>query len=88
MCHVAAGLTEGVLEFAKGFAIWDLAPGHYILHAAGGIVIDLDGNPISLDYHLQSLTDIAKAMDRRQKFIAAGNPELAQEVLRHINLPQ
>jgi myo-inositol-1(or 4)-monophosphatase len=28
LCHVAAGFTEAVIEFAKGFAIWDLAPGH------------------------------------------------------------
>lgn len=88
LCHVAAGFTEGVLEFAKGFAIWDLAPGHYILHAAGGAVIDLDGQPVSLDYHLQSLPDIAKAMDRRQQFIAAGNYALAQEVLRHLDIPR
>ncbi|MFI0793049.1 inositol monophosphatase family protein [Micromonospora rubida] len=88
LCHVAAGFTEGVLEFAKGFAIWDLAPGHYILHAAGGTVIDLDGNPIPLDYSLQSLADIAKAMDRRQMFIAAGSSELAEEVLRHLDLPR
>jgi hypothetical protein len=27
LCHVAAGFTEATLEFAKGFAIWDLAPG-------------------------------------------------------------
>ncbi|MEV0944020.1 inositol monophosphatase family protein [Micromonospora wenchangensis] len=88
LCHVAAGFTEGVLEFAKGFAIWDLAPGHYILHAAGGAVIDLDGQPVPLDYHLQSLPDIAKAMDRRQQFIAAGNHALAQEVLRHLDIPR
>jgi len=36
LCHVAAGFTDATVEFVKGFAIWDLAPGHYILHAAGG----------------------------------------------------
>jgi myo-inositol-1(or 4)-monophosphatase len=81
LCHVAAGFTEATIEFAKGFAIWDLAPGHYILHAAGGTVLDLGGQPISLDYGLDSLTDIAQAMDRRQTFVAAGTAELAREVL-------
>jgi myo-inositol-1(or 4)-monophosphatase len=33
LCHVAAGFTNATVEFAKGFAIWDLAPGHYITTA-------------------------------------------------------
>jgi myo-inositol-1(or 4)-monophosphatase len=86
LCHVAAGFTEAVLEFAKGFAIWDLAPGHYILHAAGGTVVDLAGQPLSLDYRLGSLANIAMAMDRRQKFVAAGSLELALEILRNLDL--
>ncbi|RKN48225.1 inositol monophosphatase family protein [Micromonospora endolithica] len=85
LCHVAAGFTEGVLEFAKGFAIWDLAPGHYILHAAGGTVLDLEGQPIPLDYGLASLIDIADAMDRRQKFVATGSRALADEILHYID---
>jgi myo-inositol-1(or 4)-monophosphatase len=44
LCHVAAGFTDAMVEFTKGFAVWDLAPGHYILHAAGGIVTHLDGS--------------------------------------------
>ncbi|WP_203919680.1 inositol monophosphatase family protein [Rugosimonospora africana] len=39
LCHVAAGFIEAVIEFAKGFAIWDLAPGHDILNAVGGTCI-------------------------------------------------
>jgi len=81
LCHVAAGFTEAVIEFAKGFAIWDLAPGHYILHAAGGAVLDLEGVPVSLDYGLNSLDEIAEAMNPRQKFVAAGTMELATEIL-------
>jgi myo-inositol-1(or 4)-monophosphatase len=86
LCHVAAGFTEAVLEFAKGFAIWDLAPGHYILHAAGGAVLDLDGKPISLDYKLGSFSEIASAMNPRQKFVAAGSSELAQEIVGVLDL--
>ncbi|MBI3688211.1 MAG: hypothetical protein HY241_12905 [Actinobacteria bacterium] len=82
LCHVAAGLTDAMIEFARGFAIWDLSPGHYILHAAGGTVVDLHGDPIPLDCGFQSLDDIALAMNGRQKFVAAGSSELAQEIVR------
>jgi len=81
LCHIAAGFTDATIEIAKGFAIWDLAPGHFVLHAAGGVVIDLDGNSIALDYGLNTLTDIKQAMDPRQKFIAAGDQALAEEIL-------
>ncbi len=86
LCHVAAGFTDAMIEFAKGFAIWDLSPGHYILHAAGGVVLDLQGAPISLDYQLHSLSDIADAMNGRQKFVAAGSAQLAQEILRVLDV--
>ncbi len=86
LCHVAAGFTEAMIEFAKGFAIWDLSPGHYILHAAGGVVLDLKGAPISLDYGLDSLGAIANAMNGRQKFVAAGSAELAQEILTALEI--
>jgi myo-inositol-1(or 4)-monophosphatase len=81
LCHVATGATDAMVEFAKGFAVWDLAPGHYILHAAGGTVVDPHGEPIPLDYRLGSLSDIADAMEVRRKFVAAGTPELAQEIV-------
>jgi myo-inositol-1(or 4)-monophosphatase len=81
LCHVAAGFTEATIEFAKGFAVWDLAPGHYILQAAGGVVLDLDGTPVPLDYNFTSLADITTAMDRRQHFVAAGSQKLAEEIV-------
>jgi myo-inositol-1(or 4)-monophosphatase len=86
LCHVAAGFTDAMVEFAKGFAAWDLYPGHYILHAAGGTVLGLDGVPIGLDYHLESLEDIAEAMSMRRKFVAAGTADLAQEILSTLRL--
>jgi myo-inositol-1(or 4)-monophosphatase len=86
LCHVAAGFSDAMIEFAKGFAIWDLSPGHYVLHAAGGTVVDLDGRPVPLDYQLGSLADIGSAMDRRQKFIAAADPDLAYEILGTLRL--
>ncbi|WP_067659622.1 inositol monophosphatase family protein [Nocardia harenae] len=80
LCHVAAGFTDATIEIAKGFAVWDLSPGHYILHAAGGVVIDLDGNTIPLDSGLNSLEEINYVMSTRQKFIAAGNRTLADQI--------
>jgi len=80
LCHVAAGMTDATAEFAKGFAIWDLAPGHYILQAAGGTVIDLDGQPLPLDAGFTTLGDIGKAMNQRQKFIAAVDASLAAQI--------
>jgi myo-inositol-1(or 4)-monophosphatase len=85
LCHVASGQTDATIEFAKGFAIWDLSPGHYILHAAGGTVIDLEGNDLSLDYGLRSLKDIAEAMDGRRKFIATAGPSLAHQILERLD---
>lgn len=81
LCHVAAGFTDAMVEFAKGFAVWDLAPGHYILHAAGGVVVDLQGELISLDHGFSSLQGIAAAMNGRQPFIAAGTASLAGELV-------
>ncbi|MGW6619604.1 inositol monophosphatase family protein [Nocardia sp. NPDC055002] len=80
LCHVAAGFTDATVEFAKGFAVWDLSPGHYILHAAGGVTIDLDGDPIPLDCGLNSTPEINQTMGTRRKFIAAGNRALAEEI--------
>jgi myo-inositol-1(or 4)-monophosphatase len=86
LCHVAAGLTDAMVEFAKGFAIWDLSPGHYVLHSAGGTVLDLQGSPIPLNYGLDSLDEIASAMNGRQKFIAAGSAKLAREILTELDV--
>ena len=87
LCHVASGQTDATVEFAKGFAIWDLAPGHYILHAAGGTVIDLHGKEMPLDYGLGNLEDVTAAMDKRRKFIAASGSSLAHEILEHLDAP-
>ncbi|WP_405058620.1 hypothetical protein OG474_38645 [Kribbella sp. NBC_01505] len=80
LCHVAAGFTDATIEIQKGFAAWDFLPGHYVLHAAGGTAIDLEGEPISLDYGFNSLGDISQAMEGKQKFVATSDPALAEEI--------
>ncbi|UBU14545.1 inositol monophosphatase family protein [Nonomuraea gerenzanensis] len=86
LCHVAAGFSDGMVEFAKGFATWDLAPGHYILQAAGGTVLDLRGRPVPLAYPFGSIAEITKAMDRRYKFVAASGLPLAQDILAALSV--
>ncbi|WP_214110232.1 inositol monophosphatase family protein [Acrocarpospora catenulata] len=86
LCHIAAGFTDAMVEFAKGFAIWDLAPGQYILSAAGGVVYDLNGVRITLDNQLGTIADITAAMRRRQKFIAAKDEALARSILSLITI--
>jgi myo-inositol-1(or 4)-monophosphatase len=86
LCHVAAGFTDAMVEFAKGFAIWDLSPGHYILHAAGGVVLGLDGASIPLDYGLNSLGEISSAMNGRRAFVASGTEKLARDIIGELDL--
>jgi myo-inositol-1(or 4)-monophosphatase len=84
LCHVAAGFTDAMIELAKGFALWDLMPGHYILHAAGGIIVDPNGNDISLRLELDNINDLYEILEGRQLFIAAGNTHLIQSILETI----
>lgn len=84
LCHVATGFTDATIEVLKGFAVWDLAPGHYILQAAGGSVIALDGKALPLDYGFGTLADIRHAMDRRQTFVAASSKSLAEAIVKKV----
>jgi myo-inositol-1(or 4)-monophosphatase len=85
LCHVAAGFTDAMVEIAKGFALWDFWPGQYILHAAGGQVFSLDGEPLHVDLRLNDSDSVNEAMSMRQKFVAAGSKSLALEILRFIH---
>ena len=79
LCHVATGATDAFIEFAKGFALWDLLPGQFILESAGGIVCSLDGQP--LPWPTDAFTDIDSLRDAlmtRQTFVAANSTALAQ----------
>ncbi len=81
LCHVAAGFTDAMIEVAKGFALWDLLPGQYILEAAGGIVASLDGMPLPLNLEIRYIEDVKAAMEHRQKFVAAGNEALLKSII-------
>ncbi|WP_433499157.1 hypothetical protein ACQP1K_02020 [Sphaerimonospora sp. CA-214678] len=58
-----------------------MAKGHYILTGAGGVVLDLQGCPIPLDYWFDTVAYIQKVMDRRRKFVAASNLPPAEDTL-------
>jgi myo-inositol-1(or 4)-monophosphatase len=81
LCHVAAGFSDAMIETAKGFALWDVYPGQYVLHSAGGIVCDLDGEGLPLTLDVNDLDDVSRLMRRKQKFVAAGTPKLAARLL-------
>jgi myo-inositol-1(or 4)-monophosphatase len=83
--QVAAGYADVAVEFAKGFAAYDLLPGLYLGLKTGLTVIDLHGNPIT------SRVDIADTFaayrrdpqrPKRTAFIAAKKPQLAEQVLK------
>jgi myo-inositol-1(or 4)-monophosphatase len=83
--QVAAGYADVAIEFAKGFATYDILPGFYIGLKTGLTIIDLDGNPITSQVDID---DIFAAFrrdpkhPRRTPFIAAKNPALAEQVLK------
>jgi len=81
LCHIAAGLTDGMIEIAKGFALWDLIPGQFILNGAGGSVKSLVGEDISMNLSIDSLADVRSIMKKRQKFVASGNEILLKKIL-------
>ncbi|MBN1548069.1 MAG: hypothetical protein JW902_15565 [Syntrophaceae bacterium] len=70
ICRVADG-TAGV--FVKDVIVrdWDTAPGHLILHEAGGTICDLKGNPLL--YNKDSF-------EKRCGLIAAANHVLADHI--------
>ncbi|MFC9690252.1 inositol monophosphatase family protein [Kribbella sp. NPDC056951] len=86
LCHVAAGFTDATIEIQKGFATWDFLPGHYVLHAAGGVAIGLDGERIGLDYGFNSLSEIRHAMDVKRKFVATSSLSLAEEIRKTLRI--
>ena len=88
--QVAAGYADVAIEFAKGFATYDILPGFYIGLKTGLTILDLSGKPITT--HLD-IDDIFAAFRRdpkhpkRTPFVAAKDPALAEQVLRLLTRP-
>ncbi len=83
--QVAAGYADVAIEFAKGFATYDILAGFYIGLKTGLTILDLDGRPITT---VLDIDDIFAGYrrdsrhPRRTPFVAAKNPALAQQVVR------
>lgn len=72
--QVAAGYADVAIEFAKGFATYDILPGLYIGLKTGLTILDLSGNPITSKLDLEDIFATFRRDPQRPKrtpFIAA-----------------
>ena len=82
--QVAAGYADVAIEFAKGFATYDLLPGLYIGLKAGLTILDLSGKPLTSRLEIDDIFATYRRdpqHPRRTPFIAAKEPALAEQVL-------
>jgi len=83
--QVAAGYADVAIEFAKGFATYDILPGLYIGLKTGLTIVDLSGNPITSKLDLKDIIATFQrdpAHPKRMAFIAAKEPALVEQVLK------
>lgn len=83
--QVAAGYADVAIEFAKGFATYDILPGLYIGLKAGLTILDLSGNPLTSRLDIDDLCEAFRRdpkHPRRTPFVAAKKPALAELVLK------
>ena len=83
--QVAAGYADVAIEFAKGFATYDILPGLYIGLKTGLTIVDLSGNPITSKLDLEDIMATFRRdpqHPKRMPFIAAKEPALAEQVLK------
>jgi myo-inositol-1(or 4)-monophosphatase len=82
LCKVAAGYIDAAVEFVRGFQVYDLFPGAYILIKAGGECIRPDdGDPVSLSLEFENQEQLPQILKNRQRFIAAGTHSLVRRLL-------
>jgi myo-inositol-1(or 4)-monophosphatase len=83
--QVAAGYADVAIEFAKGFATYDILPGFHLGLKTGLTILDLSGNPLTtkldIDRIFAAFRDDARH-PQRTPFVAAKDPALAEQVLR------
>jgi myo-inositol-1(or 4)-monophosphatase len=83
--QVAAGYADVAIEFARGFATYDILPGLYIGLKTGLTILDLHGNPITWHLNLDEIfaaSRIDAKHPKRTPLVAAMNPALAEQVIR------
>ena len=86
--QVAAGHADVAVEFAKGFATYDLLAGLYIGLQAGLTIVDLDGAPLTTQLDIPDLFAAYRRdpqRPRRTSFVAAKEPALVEQTLGLLN---
>ncbi|NOZ20014.1 MAG: hypothetical protein GXP25_02885 [Planctomycetes bacterium] len=92
LIQLAAGYADAAVEFARGFAAYDVLPGLILCRAAGACLLDLAGNDIDID----AAIDIDDIFDRYRKdpthprrlpFVAATTRPLAEELVGLLDMP-
>jgi myo-inositol-1(or 4)-monophosphatase len=82
--QVAAGYADVGVEFAKGFATYDILPGLFVAERAGLTILDLRGNPVSSRLDIDAIFDAYRRDSQnpqRLRFVAAKDPQLARDVV-------
>jgi myo-inositol-1(or 4)-monophosphatase len=82
--QVAAGHADVAIEFAKGFATYDILVGFYIGLKTGLTILDLNGNPITTRLDIDDIFATFRKdpqHPRRTPFVAAKNPALAKQAV-------
>ncbi len=88
--QVAVGYADVAIEFARGFATYDILPGLYIGLKTGLTILDLSGNPITSILDLEDIFATFRRDPQRPKrmpFIAAKQPALAEQVIKLLKKP-
>jgi len=73
------------IEFAKGFATYDILPGLYSGLKIGLTILDLDGNPFTSQLDLAEIFAVFRknsTHSKRTPFVAAKDPKPAEQAIR------
>ncbi|MDR0460174.1 MAG: D-fructose 1,6-bisphosphatase [Nitrososphaerota archaeon] len=72
LCYVANGLTDAFVDIRGKLRTTDVAAGFLIIKEAGGLVTDIDNQPVSVK------------LDPKQtlKFVASGNTKIHETILK------
>lgn len=83
LCKVAAGYIDAAVEIVKGFQVYDLFPGAYILMKAEGLCFRPDtGDYVSLSLDFENQDDLPSALKARQQFVATGTMQLHNKIFK------
>ena len=82
--QVAAGYADAAVEFAKGFATYDILPGLFIGERAGLTILDLEGNRLTSRIDVGEVFAAYRKNSKEPKripFVAAKEGSLAREIV-------